>query len=261
MTKIVSWNVAGIRARMPALEKFLKEFDPDIVLLQEIKVTDETFPWMDLKLLGYDSYISGQKGFNGVAVLSRKTMDVVHDTLPESDLEKQARFIETKMGNTHYICVYVPNGNAPEKDPTDTSRLAYKLTWMAELTKRISTLIAEGKSVVLGGDFNVIAKDTDVYNPDGYRHNALMVPPVRAAFEKLSALAIINTIRAKDDSPHLYSFWDFQMGAWHKNWGMLLDTIFISSNMEKTLKASGVYKEVRGWEKTSDHAPVWCELE
>ena len=259
--KIMSWNVASIRARMPALEKVLKTYQPDIVFLQEIKATDENFPFMALDTLGYQSLIAGQKAYNGVAILSKEKMELINDRLPNCDLDYQARFIEVRRENIHYISVYVPNGNPPEKNPNDTTRLTYKLKWMAYLTQHIETLIQSGKSIILGGDFNVIEKDTDVYNPDGYRSNALMLPIVREAFKNLTDLPITHTVRYFNPQKHFYSFWDFQMGAWSKNWGMLLDTIFISNDLQTHLKNSGIYKEVRGWEKTSDHAPVYCLLE
>ena len=261
MQKIMSWNVASVRARMPALEQVLKTYQPDILFLQEIKATDENFPFMDLATLGYQSFIAGQKAYNGVAILSKEKMELVSDHLPDCDLDYQARFIEIKHANTHYISVYVPNGNPPEKDPADTSRLTYKLKWMDCLTRHIAALIQSGKSVVLGGDFNVIELDTDVYNPEGYRENALMLPVVRDAFQRLTSLPLTHTVRHFNPQEHLYSFWDFQMMAWQKNWGMLLDTIFISNDLLPRLKSSGIYKEVRGWAKTSDHVPVFCVLE
>ncbi len=261
MVQIMSWNVASVRARLPVLLQVLDKHGPDIVFLQEIKATDETFPFMDLKLAGYKAAIAGQKAYNGVAVLFRQELEYVSNQLPDCDLEYQARFIELKQGNTHFISVYVPNGNPPEKDPSDTARLTYKLQWIDCLTKHINHLIQSGKSVILGGDFNVIERDTDVYNPAGYRDNALMLPTVREAFKRLTDLPLIHSVRRFNPTEHTYSFWDFQMLAWQKNNGMLLDTIFISKDLEPKLKSAGVYKEVRGLPKTSDHAPVYCFLE
>lgn len=254
MEKIISWNVASIRARMPALTRLLQEEKPDIVLLQEIKSTEETFPFMELARAGYHAFISGQKGYNGVAILSREQLSLQHTDLPDFTGEKQARFVECGTGNRHYISVYVPNGNPTDKDPTD-ARLQYKLKWMDCLTRYIDALLKEGQSVILGGDFNVILRDTDVYNPEPYRTNALMVEPVRKALFRLIQTGLTDSIRLHDPSEHLYSFWDFQMGAWRRNWGMLLDNIFISTDI--ICSQSGILKTVRGWEKTSDHAPVW----
>ncbi len=261
MQKIISWNVASVRARLPVLTAFLAQERPDFVFLQEIKATEDTFPFMDLNLSGYTAVISGQKGFNGVAILSRTPLSNIVTTLPGLDAtdSEQARFIQAETTNgTVLISVYVPNGNPPEKDPTDTSRLAYKRRWMAALTAHMDTLLKSGRRVILGGDFNVIERDDDVYNPAAYRSSALMVPPVRADFETLQALPITNVTRRFCPEPHTYSFWDFQMGAWPKNWGMLLDFIFVSDTMADAVQNACVYKEVRGQPKTSDHAPIGC---
>lgn len=261
--KIMSWNVASIRARLGALTQVLNTWNPDIVMLQEIKATHDQFPFMDVKSLGYNAYISGQKAYNGVALLSKEPLNDLITALPglQEDDDPQARFIEAQTPTgIHVICVYVPNGNPPMKDPADASRLAYKLKWMAALTAHVQGLLDDGKSVVLGGDFNVIERDGDVYNPESYRDNALMVPPVRARFADLNALALHNCIRALHPQDGLYSFWDFQMGAWKRNLGMLLDHLLVSDDLKARVVDAGVLKEVRGWEKTSDHVPIWCEL-
>jgi len=264
MQQIISWNVASVRARLDNVIKLLNQQQPDVVFLQEIKATTETFPSFDFLTLGYQSVINGQKSYNGVAILSKRPLRNIIDVLPnfQDNEEKQARFIQAEDSDgTIYISVYVPNGNAPEKDPTDTSRLAYKLKWMQALNVHIAALLKQGKAVVLGGDFNVIEKDTDVYNPEVYRTNALMVPEVRQKFAQLNALPITNTIRAFNPEPHTYSFWDFQMMAWQRNLGMLLDALFVSDNLMPMVKQAGILKDVRGWDKTSDHAPVFCILE
>jgi len=263
MQKIISWNVASVRARMPVLTKLLEMERPDVVFLQEIKAEENTFPFMDLLELGYHAVISGQKSYNGVAILTRNTLSEVVPELPSLlDADKgQARFIQATLPTGEIvISVYVPNGNPPEKDPTDTTRLAYKLRWLEALIHHISDLLTQGKTVILGGDFNVIEKDTDVYNPESYRNNALMVPPVREMYAKLCSLPLINAIRLYNPDDHTYSFWDFQMGAWARNWGMLLDALFVSQDLAPRITGSGIYKQVRGWEKTSDHAPVFVTL-
>ena len=260
MQKIISWNVASVRARLPALMKLLETELPDFVLLQEIKAEEDTFPFFDLKTLGYEAVISGQKSYNGVAILSKEKLANVNTKLLEEEAP-QARFVEgeTPSGLT-VISVYVPNGNPPEKDPTDKTKLAYKLKWMDALNEHIKGLLVNGKKVVLGGDFNVIERDSDVYNPEAYRTNALMLPEVREKYSELLALPIINTIRLKNPEPHTYSFWDFQMGAWPRNLGMLLDALFVNCEDENKIESAGVLKEVRGWDKTSDHAPFYLIL-
>ena len=260
MQKIISWNVASVRARLPALLKFLEQEQPDIMFLQEIKATDDTFPFFDLQIAGYTSVISGQKGYNGVAILSRQPVRNITDTLP--NFTDQARFlqVETFTGQV-LICIYAPNGNPPEKDPTDTTRLTYKLNWFSALKDHLAPLIQSGKSIILGGDFNVIERDTDVYCPDLFRNSALMIPPVRQAFTNLNNLPLHNIIRHFYPDSNTYSFWDFQGGAWPKNNGILLDFFLTDSKTFSCVKSAKIYKEVRGWPQTSDHVPIGMTLD
>ena len=263
MQQIISWNVASVRARLDNVLKLLNQQKPDIVFLQEIKTTSDTFPVFDFLTEGYYAILNGQKSYNGVAILSQRPLTNVIDKLPgfQDGEPRQARFIQAEdQDGIVYICVYVPNGNASEKNPQDTSKLQYKLEWMQALNLHIASLLKQGKSLVLGGDFNVIEKDTDVYNPEAYRTNALMVPQVRQKFAQLNSLEITNTIRHFNPEPHTYSFWDFQMMAWQKNWGMLLDALFVSNNLLPIVTRAGILKEIRGWDKTSDHAPIYCIL-
>ncbi|MGN0919426.1 MAG: exodeoxyribonuclease III [Alphaproteobacteria bacterium] len=263
MQQIISWNVASVRSRMPVLTQFLQQNQPDIVLLQEIKATEENFPYLDFKALGYEAVISGQKAYNGVAILSKIPLKGVVRELPNvppSD-PPQARFIQATLPDESIvISVYIPNGTAPMNNPTDTSRLEYKLKWMQALTDYIQSLIQSGKQVLIGGDFNVIEHDSDVYNPEHFRDSALMVPPVREAFQKLNDLALVNLIRRFNSAPNTYSFWDFQGGAWPRNHGILLDFFFATEKLALTVKEAKIYREVRGFEKTSDHAPIGCLL-
>lgn len=263
MQKIISWNVASVRARLPLLLDFLKEEQPDVVLLQEVKATEETFPFIDIQATGYQVILSGQKGYNGVAILSRESLQNPLIKLPDfqDTTPPQARFCQAESSDgLIYISVYVPNGNPPEKDPSDTTKLTYKLHWMDALIKHIKYLTQSDKKVIIGGDFNVIEKDTDVYNPAAYKTNALMLPSVRESFSRLSGLPITNALRLFHPEPHTYSFWDFQKGAWPKNNGMLLDAIFVSDNLKDSLTDATIHKHIRGKPKTSDHAPVGCLL-
>ncbi len=255
MQKIISWNVASVRARMETLKMLLEKEQPDFVFLQEIKATEDNFPFFDFRLLGYSAIITGQKGYNGVAILSKEPLKNIIDCLP--DFSDQARFIqaETEQGLT-LISVYVPNGNPPEKNPFDTTRLTYKKKWMQALNKHLSDLVHQDKKVILGGDFNVIEQDTDVYNPDYFRNSALMEPTIRELFCQILQTSMINMTRQHNPKPHTYSFWDFQGGSWPKNNGILLDYFFVSPILEKTIYAAPIYKEVRGWSNTSDHAPI-----
>ena len=211
MQKIFSWNVASIRARLPALTKLLTEESPDIVLLQEIKAEESNFPFLNLKTLGYNAVICGQKSYNGVAILAKNTITHVSAISLIPNESPQARFIQAQIGEITFISVYVPNGNPPEKMPTDTTKLDYKLKWMKALNTHIQNLLAQHKNFVLGGDFNVIEYDSDVYNPELFRENALMLPEVRQLYSDLTHLPITNAIRFKNPAPHTYSFWDFQI--------------------------------------------------
>ncbi len=263
MQQIISWNVASVRSRMPVLTKFLQENQPDVVFLQEIKATEENFPFLDFKALGYEAVISGQKAYNGVAILSKKPLQNVIHELPNGPVfdSPQARFIQATLpSGTVVISVYVPNGTAPMNDPSDTSRLEYKLQWMQAFTDYIGQLIQSGKEVLIGGDFNVIEWDFDVYNPEHFRDSSLMVPPVREAFSKFNELPLTNLIRRFNPDPNTYSFWDFQGGAWPRNHGILLDFFFATKGLAGQTKTAQIYRDIRGWDKTSDHAPIGCIL-
>ena len=264
MQQIISWNVASVRSRMPALIRFLQEKEPDVVFLQEIKATEENFPYLDFKTLGYEAVISGQKAYNGVAILSKLPLKEVIRELPnvlQTD-PAQARFIQATLSdNTILISVYVPNGTAPMNNPDDTSRLEYKLKWMNTFTNYVSSLIQSGKQVLIGGDFNVIERDTDVYNPEHFRDSSLMVPPVREAFEKFGKLPLVNLVRQFNPEANTYSFWDFQGGAWPRNHGILLDFFFATEKLASKVQSAPIYREVRGWEKTSDHVPIGCFID
>lgn len=257
MKKIISWNVASIRARMDTLKALLEHENPDIVFLQEIKVEEDKFPFFELRIIGYESVISGQKSWNGVAVLSKEPITLKSAALP--GFEDQARFVEALQADgTHLISVYVPNGQAPASDPTDTSRLEYKLKWLAALKEYLQGV----ENYIIGGDFNVIEQDKDVYNPALFENSVLMIPPVRKAFRELLSLPMENPMRQWHENEQFYTFWDFQSGAWPRNHGIFLDYIFLSSNRfkDKIIRAD-VLKEYRSCEKPSDHAPIVVELE
>lgn len=257
MKKIISWNVASIRARMDTLKRLLETEQPDILFLQEIKVEEEKFPFLELQSMGYYTVISGQKAWNGVAILSKEPLEFISNAL--KGFEDQARFIEAILPNqTHLISVYVPNGQAPQNNPNDTARLEYKLKWLSALKEHLS----QSHNYIIGGDFNVIYKDEDVYNPNLFTDSALMVPAVRKAFEELLTLPMINPLRECHKDEKFYTFWDFQGGAWHKNHGIFLDYIFLSkTEFKNKIIQADVLKEYRSCEKPSDHAPVVVKIE
>lgn len=258
--QIISWNVASIRARLPLLIELLKEKQPDIIFLQEIKTLSETFPFAELQAHGYHSYINGQKGFNGVAILSKKPLQEIQTTLPGMESDEQARFIQAGDEKNIYISVYVPNGNPALNNPTDTSRLTYKLNWMKSLNHYLKHLSTTEKSIILGGDFNVIARDEDVYDAAAFTGNALIIPQVRTLFREMEQTPLINPLRICHPTEKIYSFWDFQMGAARRNLGILLDYIFISPIFKSDLLESGIYTEYRYKQKPSDHAPIYIQL-
>lgn len=260
MKKIATWNVASVRSRMEGLGNWLTKTAPDIVFLQEVKATEESFPFLEIKGMGYNALVRGQKSYNGVAVLSKEPLEPVLENLPGAG-EEEARYLEVKdAAGVHYISVYVPNGNPSEKNPQDTSKLEYKLRFMAALLERVQTLLADRTPFVLGGDFNVIARDTDVYNAKAYEGNALMLPSVREALRKIEYSGVTNALRLLHPEPFLYSFWDYRFGAWEKNMGMLLDILYLSPAAADKLEASGTDSFVRGEANPSDHVPVWCLL-
>ncbi len=258
--QIISWNVASIRARLPLLLELLIEKQPDIVFLQEIKTIAETFPATEITAAGYYSYINPQKGFNGVAILSKKPLKNITTVLPQMEADDQARFIQACDEQYTYICVYVPNGSPSTNNPQDNTRLSYKLNWMNALNIHLMQLSQTKSIIILGGDFNVIAENRDVYNPFLFEGGALMVPPVRAQFEKILQTPLINTLRYLHPDNQFYSFWDFQMGAARRNHGILLDYIFISPILKNLLVECGIYKSYRYKTKPSDHAPIYCIL-
>lgn len=258
--QIISWNVASIRARLPLLTELLREKQPDIVFLQEIKTLPETFPSLELKALGYHAYINGQKGFNGVAILSKTPLHATQTNLPGMETDIQARFIQASNSLYTFISVYVPNGNPPLNHPDDTSRLLYKQHWMNALNNHLKEKVNHGEKIILGGDFNVIVRDEDVYDAAAFVGNALMEPAVRTLFKEMEQIPLINTLRTLHPNEKIYSFWDFQMGAARRNLGILLDYILISSDLKKRLTESGIYTNYRFKNKPSDHAPVFCKL-
>ena len=260
MKKIISWNVASIRARTSAINILIENEKPDIILLQEVKAQEHQFPFIDFETKGYHAYLSGQKAYNGVAILSKDKMDLKRTAL--DGFEDQARFIETVLDErTSIISVYAPNGQPPMNFPEDTSRLEYKLRWFDALIKYVSDLAKKGVSVVLGGDFNVIYQDGDVYNAELFKGCALIVPEVRQKLKELMEIPMINTLREQTSEVGIYSFWDFQGGAWPRNHGILLDYIFLTPDLKEKFKSFSILKDYRGIEKTSDHAPICCLLD
>jgi exodeoxyribonuclease III len=258
--RIATWNVNGIKARMDAARTWLAANKPDIALLQETKCIDDAFPRLEFEELGYNIATHGQKGFNGVALLSKLPFDEVAPRLPGDQEDVQARYLEAVVsvpsGVLRLVNLYLPNGN-----PVGTEKFAYKLSWMHRLRERVKYLLTLEEPIVIAGDFNVIPTPEDVYDPGPWIDDALFRPESRAHFQALVNLGLTDAFRACHDEPHRFTFWDYQAGAWQKNRGLRIDHILLSPQAADRLRACEIDAEPRGWEKPSDHVPVWVELE
>ena len=254
--KIVTWNINGVRARIENLCAWLKESDPDIVCLQEIKSIDENFPRLEIEALGYHVETHGQKGFNGVAILSKVSPDEVTRGLPGDDADEQSRFMEAvfsiEKGALRVCSIYLPNGNPPD----DPVKYPYKLAWMARLEAFAKSRLALEEPLVLAGDYNVIPEPHDCYDPAAWAGDALFLPQTRQAFRRIENLGFTDALRASSDGVPVYTFWDYQAGAWQKNNGIRIDHLMLSPEAANRLKSVAVEKHVRAWEKPSDHVPV-----
>jgi exodeoxyribonuclease-3 len=257
--RIATWNVNSIKQRLDNLTAWLAERQPDIVCLQETKCVDDSFPAEPLETLGYNVAVHGQKTFNGVAVLSKFKFDEVTPRLPGSDTDDHARFMEavvsTEAGPVRVASLYLPNGNPPATD-----KYEYKISWMDRLIRYADQRLRLEEPFVLAGDFNVIPSELDARNPAAWVGDALFLPRTREKFRALCNLGLIDAVRAGSDSADLYTFWDYQAGAWQKNDGIRIDHLLLSPQAADRLVSAGIDKHVRAWEKPSDHVPVWVEL-
>jgi exodeoxyribonuclease-3 len=257
--KIVTWNINGIKARIEGALTYLKETAPDVVCLQEIKSVDDGFPREAIEDAGYQVVTHGQKGFNGVAILSKCALEDVTRGLPGGDGDEQARYIEATVTSgsraVRVASIYLPNGN-----PIGTDKFAYKLQWMRRLEAHARALLEDEMPVVLAGDYNVIPDPADAKRPEAWRGDALFQPESRAAFHGLLNLGLADAVRMCHPEPGVYTFWDYQAGAWQKDDGIRIDHLLLSPEAADLLVAAGVDRMTRGWEKPSDHAPAWVEL-
>ena len=259
--KIATWNVNSIKARLPRVLEWLDEFQPDVALLQEIKCVDEAFPAMEIGDAGYNIAVSGQKTYNGVAILSKRPIEVEWTALPGDDDDPQARYIEALIGDVRVASIYLPNGN-PTRDDNggDSAKFLYKLAWMDRLHAHVTELLKTEDAFVLGGDYNICASDGDAYDPAALADDALARPESRGRFRALVNLGLTNAYRAFDQRPNRYSYWDYQRGAWSRDNGLLIDHLLCSPQAADRLVSAGIDRNPRGREKASDHTPVWCEL-
>lgn len=258
--KIASWNVNSVKARLAPLTTWLKTAAPDILCLQEIKSTDETFPTEVFEDLGYNCTVHGQKSYNGVAILSKCPPEDIVRGLGGDDTDTQARYIEAlfsgNKGMVRVVSLYAPNGN-----PVGSEKFSYKLRWMQRLTDRTRELIGYEDAMVMGGDYNIIPEDIDCYDPTAWASDALFQPESRAALRRLENLGLRDAFRARNRTCGQYSFWDYQAGCWQKNHGIRIDFLLLSPQALDRLENCVIDREVRGAEKPSDHVPVWCEID
>ena len=258
--RIATWNVNSARQRLDHLLSWLKETSPDVACLQEIKCTDDTFPREPIEALGYNVVTHGQKCFNGVALLSRFPFDETRPRLAGDDDDAQSRFLEgvisLRRGVVRIACLYLPNGNPP-----NTEKYPYKLNWMKRLYDYSVERLKTEEPFILAGDFNVIPAPGDVHNPAAWVNDALFLPETRMRFQALLGLGLTDALRAVTDQTKLYTFWDYQAGAWQKNNGIRIDHLLVSPQASDRLVTVGIDKHVRAWEKPSDHVPVWAEFD
>ena len=257
--KIATWNINGVKARIDNLCRWLGEAKPDVVCLQEIKTEDHGFPREAVEGLGYNIAVHGQKGFHGVAILSLRPFDEVMPRLPGDDSDAHSRYLEACIshdgGSVRVASIYLPNGN-----PVDSEKFTYKLAWFERLRLHAARLLRHEEILVLGGDFNVIATPQDAHNPAAWTEDALFQPKTRAAWRKLTALGLTDSVAATHPGDGHYTFWDYQAGAWQKDNGIRIDHLLLSPQAADRLRTAGIDRGTRGWDKPSDHVPVWVEL-
>jgi exodeoxyribonuclease-3 len=256
--KIASFNINGIKARTPALVNWLKESNPDVALLQEIKSIDDAFPGEIFEELGYNVETHGQKSFNGVAILSKYPLREVERGLPGDESDEQARWIEATIcvpDEIRICCLYLPNGN-----PLPGPKYDYKLAWMDRLYRRAQQLLRSEQIFLMAGDFNIIPQAEDAAAPSAWINDALFKLESRTKFRKILNLGFLDAFRACNNGPGHYSFWDYQAGAWDRNNGIRIDHFLLSPSCADLLADCKIDSDIRGLEKPSDHVPIWIEL-
>ena len=256
--KIATYNVNGINARLPILLDWLEQESPDVVCLQELKSPDEKIPKHEIARSGYNAIWHGQKRWNGVAILAKEHLEIkeIGRTLEGEPDDVQSRYLEAVISDMVIGCLYLPNGN-----PAPGPKFDYKLRWFDRLSKRAKQLLDQDVPVILTGDYNVMPTEKDVYKPERWVDDALFRPETRKAYHDLVAQGWTDAIRKLYPDEIIYTFWDYFRNAFGRNAGLRIDHFLLSPHLVPKLKNAGVDKHVRGWEKSSDHAPVWIELE
>ncbi|MEZ0213886.1 MAG: exodeoxyribonuclease III [Xanthobacteraceae bacterium] len=254
--RIATFNVNGINGRLAVLLRWLEEAGPDVVCLQELKAPDQRFPVREIEKAGYGAIWHGQKSWNGVAIIARDRAPIETGRGLRGDADdSQSRYIEAAIDGVLIACLYLPNGN-----PAPGPKFDYKLRWLQRLTFHAAELLTLDVPVILAGDFNVIPTEMDVYKPERWMDDALFRPEVREAFRVLIAQGWTDALRTLHPGESIYTFWDYLRNAWGRDAGLRLDHLLLNPVVAKRLVSAGVDRDVRGWEKASDHAPVWIEL-
>ncbi len=256
--KIISWNVNSVRARIKNIQDYIIQNKPDILLLQEIKTQDENFPYEDFKKIGYESYVFGQKSYNGVAIVSKEKVNKINKNLIKDDL-KQSRIIsgeiQLKKKKIVLINIYVPNGN-----PITTEKYDYKKNWLKKFINCIKKRLSENSNILIAGDFNIIPEEIDVYDFKRYENDALGKLEIRKKFRELLNLGFKDVYRLKYKNKQEYTFWDYFAGSWQKNYGMRIDHVLLSNNLIDNIYSININKKPRSEIKPSDHTPIELEI-
>ena len=255
---ITSWNVNSVRARVSNILDYLNKSNPDVLMMQEIKTEEKNFPFEDFKKAGYESYVFGQKSYNGVAFVSKKKIELI-DTGFIKDEKKQSRIITADIVNKSvkikFINIYVPNGN-----PINTDKYLYKLNWLDLFIKGIKKLLTKNKNIIIGGDFNVIPDKIDVYDYKKYQNDALFKLEIRKKYQGLVNLGFHDIYRYFYKDKSEYTFWDYMAGSWQKNNGLRIDHFLVSNNLLDKIKGININKKPRSKVKPSDHTPIELEI-
>ena len=255
---VSSWNVNSVRARIENIKEYIKKFSPDIIMMQEIKTPNETYPYDDIKSLKYENYVYGQKSYNGVAIISKKKLTNIQTDIFK-DKNKQSRIISAELKhknkNINLINIYTPNGN-----PVDTEKYDYKIYWLDNFIKKIKSLSKQNENIIIAGDFNIIPSAEDVHDPKGYENDALYRIEIRKKLREMYNLGFHDAFRYIYPDKEEYTFWDYTSGAWQKNNGMRIDHFLVTNSLLKNIKDVKINKYPRGKEKPSDHTPIELEL-
>jgi len=257
--RIATWNVNSVNARLETVVRWFEEAKPDVACLQEIKCIDEKFPTEAFERLGYNVATHGQKTYNGVALLSKAPLEDIRRGLPGDEGDEQARYIEAVVSGPEPVrvaSIYLPNGN-----PVPTEKFAYKLAWMERLRAHAQELLSWEEPFALMGDYNVIPEPRDAAHPENWTDDALFQPQSRGAFRALRNLGLTEAYMQADGAPGAYTFWDYQAGAWQRNNGIRIDHALLSPQAADRLAGVSIHRDVRAWEKPSDHVPLVVELD